>query len=158
VIEIQENWKEVDWLSIVNLYESVNWSTYSNDPDSLLKAFENSTFIAIAIAIAIDEGEGEGKDGDENKVCGLVRSLSDDVSIHYLQDILIHPSYQKRGIGRMLFNKALARFEHVRTHMLLTDNEEKQISFYESLGYSRINTLKDIPLNAFVKMKGVSLS
>lgn len=42
--------------------------------------------------------------------------------------------------------------------MILTDDEEKQLRFYESLGYKNTKNLSDIPLNAFVKMKGAELS
>ena len=137
----------VEWQEIVTLYESVNWQAYTQDPLSLREAFKNSTYICLAIDTK-----------EKDKVCGLVRCISDDVSIHYLQDVLINPSFQRRGIGRTLIEMALRRFEHVRTHLLLTDDEPKQIDFYESLGYARTNVLKKVPLNTFVKMKNVKLS
>lgn len=90
-------------------------------------------------------------EGDQ--VVGLVRSISDDVSIHYLQDIIIHPEWQRKGIGRMLFNAVLERYQHVRAHMLLTDDEEKQLKFYHSLGYENVKDFKGANLNSFVKFK-----
>ncbi len=92
------------------------------------------------------------------KVIGVSRSISDCVSIHYLQDILIHPDYQKKGIGKKLLQKALNYFDKVRTHMILTDNEERQKIFYESLGYKNLKDLTKIELNAYVKMIGIDLS
>lgn len=142
-MKLLENWKGIDFDKIIELYNSVNWSNYTNDPSSLKDAFNNSTYVILAVV--------------DNEVCGLARSISDDVSIHYLQDLLIKPKYQRRGIGRKLFDTVLERFSHVRTHMLLTDDEEKQIKFYQSLGYSNTRELGEVPLNAFVKMNGVSL-
>lgn len=142
-MELTTNWQEIDFKKIVDLYDSVAWSNYTNETNSLKKAFENSSYVVVAI-----------QDGN---VCGLARSISDDVSIHYLQDILINPKYQRKGIGRKLFSNVLKRFYHVRTHMLLTDDEEKQLKFYKSLGYSNTKELQDIQLNAFVQMKGVEL-
>ena len=142
-MKLLENWKGIDCDKIIELYNSVNWSNYTNDPSSLKDAFNNSTYVILAVV--------------DNEVCGLARSISDDVSIHYLQDLLIKPKYQRRGIGRKLFDTVLERFSHVRTHMLLTDDEEKQIKFYQSLGYSNTRELGEVPLNAFVKMNGVSL-
>ena len=144
-MKIISNWKEYDFSRIVDLYDSVGWSNYTDDKKSLLEAFQNSTFIACAV-------------DEEERLLGVVRSISDDVSIHYLQDILVNPNFHRNGIGRALFDSALERFKHVRTHMLLTDDEEKQLKFYESLGYKNTKDLKDIPLNTFVKMNGLELS
>ena len=80
-------------------------------------AIQNSTYVLTAWS-------GE-------KVIGLARCMSDDVSIFYLQDILIHPEYQRQGVGRKLLLKCLERFEHVRMKVLLTDDEEQQRMFYE---------------------------
>ncbi len=144
MMNIVEDWKSVDFNKIIELYNSVNWSVYTESPKSLEEAFKNSTYVLIAI------------EGD--KVVGLSRSISDNVSIHYLQDILVSPSFQKKGVGRKLLSKVLEHFENVRTHMILTDDEEKQLRFYESLGYRNIKELKNIPLNTFVKMRNVELS
>ena len=143
-MEILENWRSLDFQKIIDLYSSVGWSNYTNDPEALKKAFNNSTYIAFSL--------------EESQLTGLIRCISDDISIHYLQDILVHPDFQRGGVGRALFNNALNRFEHVRTHMLLTDDEPKQREFYESLGYKNIKDLRTIKLNSFVMMKGAELS
>ena len=143
-MEILSDWEQVQFEKIVNIYNAVGWQAYTKDIESLKKAFEKSTYVLIAM---IDE-----------HVVGIARSISDEVSIHYLQDILVHPEFQKKGIGRKLLNLMLERFENVRTHMILTDDEEKQLKFYESLGYKNTRGLKEVPLNSFVKMKGVELS
>jgi hypothetical protein len=41
--------------------------------------------------------------------------------------------------------------------MLLTDNQEKQLRFYESLGFKNTRHLSKVVMNAFVQMKGVRL-
>tara|TARA_Y100000590_G_C15136973_1_gene794689 strand:- start:92 stop:523 length:432 start_codon:yes stop_codon:yes gene_type:complete len=142
-MEILSDWKKIQFEEILDLYNAVGWEAYTQNPESLERAFSNSTYVIIA---RVDEC-----------VVGLARSISDEVSIHYLQDILVHPEFQKKGIGRKLLNLMLERFENVRTHMILTDDEEKQLKFYESLGYKNTRGLKKVPLNTFVKMKGVEL-
>jgi len=126
---------------ILRLYESVNWTNYTKDPASLIKAIHNSTYIVVC--------------GKNNKLIGLARSLSDDNSIHYLQDILVDPEFQYQGIGRELLNRCLKRFEHVRSHVLLTDDEDKQRLFYESLGYKNIKHIDNLSLNCYVRMPGI---
>ena len=143
-LEFVENWENVPFEKILELYRIVNWSNYSDDPESLKKAFEYSTSVTIAM--------------EDQEIVGLVRSISDKVSIHYLQDILVHPDHQRKGIGRKLFERTLDRYKEVRTHMLLTDDEEKQRAFYESLGFKNTGDLKDVVLNSFIKMKDVKLS
>ncbi len=135
--------ENVSFDAILALYNSVGWSAYTNKPDSLREALNNSTYIVICM--------------DEEELVGLARSISDDVSIHYLQDILVNPLYHRKGIGRKLLEKCLLRFEHVRTHMILTDNEKKQKIFYESLGFKNCSELKETALNTFVRMRGVDL-
>lgn len=144
-MHISENWRELDFSKIIKLYNLVGWEAYTSDVNSLKKAFENSTCVLVAL-------------DDSGRVLGLARSISDDTAIHYLQNILVDPDFQRNGVGRKLLNAALGRFKHVRTHMILTDDEEKQVRFYESLGYKNTKDLKEIPLNAFVKMSGVELS
>ena len=130
--------------NILELYNSVSWSNYTDEPEELMKAVLNSSFVVTACI--------------ENKIIGLARSISDDYSIHYLQDVLVRPEYHKKGIGRKLLNKCLERFKHVKTHVILTDDEEKQKKFYESMGYKNTKPLKKIPLNCYVKMNNIDLS
>ena len=143
-MEIITSWESRNFQEIIDLYNSVEWTAYTDNPENLKNAFENTDLVLLAI--------------EENGLIGLSRSLSDGVSIHYLQDILVHPDFQKKGVGRALLEKALDYYTDVRTHMILTDNEEKQIKFYESLGYKNTKDLRKMPLNSFVKIKGLELS
>jgi len=103
------------------LYDSVGWSSYTDQPDLLAKAHSNSDFLVYAY--------------DENQeLIGLARAISDDATICYLQDILVRPSAQRTGTGRELFSAVRKRFEHLRQFVLITDDEPKQRAFYESMG------------------------
>ena len=86
---------------------------------------------------------------EENTLVALVRCISDDASIMYLQDVLVRPQYQKQGIGRILVQKSLDRYSHVRQKLLLTDNRPEQLRFYASMGYKNTNEYNT--LNAFVR-------
>ena len=89
---------------------------------------------------------------------GLARAVSDDATIAYIQDILVHPDYQGKGIGKALVSSILNRYAHVRQKVLLTDDRPEQIHFYNTLGFSNTRSLIDTPLNAFVMIDGVTLS
>ena len=86
---------------------------------------------------------------------GLARGLSDDSAVFFLQDILVKPKFQRKGIGKKLLENCLERFKHVRSRILLTDDAQAQKIFYESLGFKNIKDLNKFKLNTFVMFDGM---
>lgn len=125
------------------LYTSVGWSAYTADMEALARAVSNSTYVV--------EARSHGR------LVGLARGMSDDISIFYLQDILVQPEWQHQGVGRALLAKCLDRFSHVRQKVLLTDGLPAQHRFYESLGYSDTRRITDVDLHAFIRIEGLDL-
>lgn len=123
-------------LGLNELYDSVGWSTYTKDPIKLADAVNASLYVVTA--------------HDENKLVGLARVVGDGLTIIYLQDILVAPDYQRRGIGHELFARVFEPYENVRQKVLMTDNDPAQLSFYKSMGFKQTGEL-DFPLNTFVK-------
>lgn len=106
---------------ILSLYDSVGWSAYTDDPEVLIQALSNSTFAVYAY-------------DQQQQLAGLIRVISDNATICYVQDILVRPSAQRSGIGRALFDAVLKKFQHVRQLVLITDDMPQQRAFYESMG------------------------
>ncbi|MEM7341902.1 MAG: GNAT family N-acetyltransferase [Actinomycetota bacterium] len=127
---------------LVALYESVNWLRYSSDPDGLARAVDRSTYVVTARDL-------------DGELIGLARCLSDDVSIMYLQDVLVAPGHQRRGIGRFLVMVCLQKFDHVRQKVLLTDDEPGQLAFYTSLGFENLRDFGPPTVNAFVQFRAL---
>lgn len=117
------------------LYAAVGWQAYARDPAQLLRAIEQSTYVAV---IRHDDG-----------LLGLVRAMSDDVSILYVQDLLVHPNRQGQGFGRQLLRHVLDRFSHVRQKVLLTDDEARQHRLYASEGFADVSGIDR--LHAFAR-------
>lgn len=134
---------EVGTEELLSLYSSVGWDAYTADPEGLAAAVANSTIVVEARSA-----------GD---LIGLARGMSDDVSIFYLQDILVRPDWQHQGIGRKLLGECLDRFAHVRQKVLLTDGSPGQHRFYEAMGYTDVATISRPTLHAFVRMEGLDL-
>lgn len=122
---------------LVALYDSVGWAAYTVDPERLHLAVSRSLRVVCA-------REGE-------KLVGLARVVGDGLTIIYLQDILVHPDHQRRGIGAELMKEALRPFSDVRQQVLLTDAEPRQREFYEALGFKEIRDVADAQLRAFVR-------
>ncbi len=128
--------KQLPLDKILDLYDSHAWSAYTKEPIQLEKAIQNAHFVVSA--------------WDGEILVGLARAISDDVSIFYLQDILVLPDYEGQGIGQALCRKCLERYEHVRQKVLMTDNDPRVLSFYQQMGYTDIGELED--LNVFVRL------
>ena len=73
---------------LLTLYDSVGWSAYTCEPDRLERAVTSSLSVFTA--------------WDGPHLAGLVRAVGDGETILYIQDLLVRPSYQRRGIGRHL--------------------------------------------------------
>lgn len=123
------------------LYSSVGWAAYTADIEGLAKAIANSTYVV------------EARVGGH--LVGLARGMSDDVSIFYLQDILVRPDWQHQGVGRALLANCLERFSHVRQKVLLTDDLPAQHRFYEALGYTDTRHVTNVSLHTFVRVEGL---
>ena len=136
--------ESVDVDSLCALYNSVGWSTYTRDIDGLLAAIDGSDFLVIA--------------QEHGTLIGLARAISDDASVVYIQDILVLPSHQGRGVGKGLVGAILERYRHVRQKVLLTDDRPEQIHFYASLGFKNTRDLVETRLNAFVIIEGAELA
>lgn len=122
---------------LADLYDAVGWSAYTRDPARLAAAVSAS----LSVVTAREDGE----------LIGLARLVGDGLTIVYLQDILIRPAHQRRGIGRQLFQRALAPYGDVRQKVLITDDESSQRAFYESMGYTETGDL-EYPIRTFVQL------
>lgn len=122
---------------VARLYDTVGWTAYTREAETIRAGLRGASFVAAAFA-------GE-------RLVGLVRAVSDDATVCYVQDVLVDPEFQRSGVGRALMAEVAARYAHVRQHVLLTDDEPGQRAFYESLGYAEIRDFGAGTLRAFVR-------
>ncbi|WP_419775316.1 GNAT family N-acetyltransferase [Ignavigranum ruoffiae] len=111
--------------SVVNLYGDVFWSAYTSNPEQLENALNNSLKIWTA--------------WEDSLLIGLARVVGDGCTIIYIQDILVLEAYQGRGLGSHFLEMILEEYQDVRQIILLTDDTEKTISFYEKKGLKQVN-------------------
>ena len=133
-MEIRE-YKAYNEAEILSLYTSVGWTAYTDYPEVLRKGFENSLLILAAY-------EGE-------QLLGIIRVVGDGHTIVYIQDILVFPEHQRKGVGSGLMHAILDRYWHVRQINLAADDTPKTIAFYESMGFKR---MPDIGCCGFMKV------
>ena len=112
---------------ILSLYASVGWTAYTEHPQVLRQGFAHSLLILGAY-------EGE-------TLLGLVRAVGDGATIVFVQDLLVRPEHQRKGIGSALLQAILDRYPQVRQIELATDNTEKTKAFYHSMGFREMGEI-----------------
>ena len=111
---------------VLHLYQAVGWTNYTNQPQMLAQALTHSLAIYLA------------RDGE--KIVGLVRLIGDGFSSVFVQDLIVLPTYQRQGIGSTLMNQALSDYKDIYQIQLATDESEKTLAFYRSLGFETLST------------------
>ncbi|MEL7626850.1 MAG: GNAT family N-acetyltransferase [Anaerolineaceae bacterium] len=122
--------KEFQPHQVFDLYESVGWTAYTKDLPKLLRALEKSPLLISAW------------DGEE--LVGLIRALTDGETIAYIQDILVKPAYQGKGIGDELMSRLLKELTCIRQIALMTDAgaaNSRLHAWYESHGFTSYESI-----------------
>ncbi|WP_247929002.1 GNAT family N-acetyltransferase [Streptococcus mitis] len=111
---------------VLHLYQAVGWTNYTHQPEMLEQALSHSLVIYVAL------------DGDA--VVGLIRLVGDGFSSVFVQDLIVLPSYQRQGIGSSLMKEALEDYKDAYQVQLVTDQTERTLGFYRSMGFETLST------------------
>ena len=111
---------------VLHLYQAVGWTNYTNQPQMLKQALSHSLATYLA------------RDGEE--IVGLVRLVGDGFSSVFVQDLIVLPSYQRQGIGSALMKEALEDYKDAYQVQLVTDQTERTLGFYRSMGFEILST------------------
>ena len=111
---------------VLHLYQAVGWTNYTHQPEMLEQALSHSLAIYVALY------------GDA--VVGLIRLVGDGFSSVLVQDLIVLPSYQRQGIGSSLMKQALENFKEAYQVQLVTEQTERTLGFYRSMGFEVLST------------------
>ena len=111
---------------VLHLYQAVGWTNYTDQSEMLEQALSHSLVIYVAL------------DGDT--VVGLVRLVGDGFSSIFVQDLIVLPIYQRKGIGSALMKEALEAYKDVYQVQLVTEQTERTLGFYRSMGFETLST------------------
>jgi GNAT superfamily N-acetyltransferase len=104
---------------IVSLYEANGWSS-AKKPELQL-ALLNFHYLVSA--------------WDEERLIGIGNAISDGFLVVYYPHLLVHPDYQKQGIGKKILKRLKQRYEGFYQQILVA--ESTAIAFYEKCGFTR---------------------
>ena len=111
---------------VLHFYQAVGWTNYTHQPEMLEQALSHSLAIYVAL--------------DDDTVVGLIRLVGDGFSSVFVQDLIVLPTYQRQGIGSNLMKEALADYNDAYQVQLATEQTEKNLGFYRSLGFETLST------------------
>ena len=111
---------------VLHLYQAVGWTNYTNQPQMLEQALPHSLVVYLAF--------------DGEKIVGLIRLVGDGFSSVFVQDLIVLPSYQRQGIGSLLMKEALKDYKDAYQVQLVTEETERTLGFYRSMGFEILST------------------
>ena len=119
---------------VLALYDAVGWTAYTRDPDKLARSLAGSHLVLTAW-------------DDDGGLVGLARTVSDGESVCYIQDILVHPAFQRRGVACALMEEIQGRYRHCMFLALSTDaggtaDAARSHPFYRALGFQPHDDLR----------------
>ncbi|MDO4916623.1 MAG: GNAT family N-acetyltransferase [Rothia sp. (in: high G+C Gram-positive bacteria)] len=129
---------------LLELYKCVGWTSYTKDPEQLLQMVQNSQLVWAAF---------DSQNTTDDQLVGLIRVVGDGVTIAYIQDLLVLPTYQKNGIGQQLLTKTLTDLSKIRQLYISTDTSKSNqyvIDFYMKNGFQPMNEWGCITLARFL--------
>ncbi len=108
----------IDSAAVIALYAAVDWPWVNRQPAFL------TTVLATAPAVGAWDG---------TRLVGFARAVTDGYFRAYIEDVAIHPAYQRRGIGRRLLTELLTHLAHIDTISLFCQAD--LAPFYTDLGF-----------------------
>lgn len=121
MIKLHENKLDLD--TYLNLRAAVGWKKL--DTEQAIMALKNSIYTLTATI--------------DGKTVAMARMVGDGAVICYIQDLVVHPSYQKLGVGQVLMEKLVGHANEIKIQgtelMLCLMCAKGREGFYEKYGF-----------------------
>ena len=110
--------EKVSVKALADLRESVGWNRMDREYQNPLM----TSYYHIAVY-------------EKEKLIGYIDSVSNGVTDAYIQDLMVCPDHQGKGIGTDLMNKMIEYLKEKRIYMISVVYEERLKPFYERFGF-----------------------
>ena len=114
--------EKVDVKELCDLRQAVGWNRMEKElSNPRLQSFYH---------ISVYESEDLGQ-----KLVGFVNCVSNGVTDAYIQDLMVHPDFQGKGIGTELMNKMIEHLKEDGIYMISVLYDEELKDFYSRFGF-----------------------
>ena len=72
---------------------------------------------------------------DEDNLVGFIDCISNGVTDAYIQDLIVHPDFQGKGLGSELMNKMIEYLKKAGIYMISVLYDEDLKDFYARFGF-----------------------
>ena len=110
--------KNISKAKLQDLFLSNKWDS-GNYPDKLQKALKGSHHVVTAW------------DGD--KLIGLMNALYDGIMNVFFLYLIVHPDYQKKGVGQKMVESMLREYKDYARKMVIAYDEA--LEFFQKCGF-----------------------
>jgi ribosomal protein S18 acetylase RimI-like enzyme len=121
-LSIKNDCAQMDWDELAALFQAVGWIGHTKE--KLKPAFLASQYISLAYI--------------DDRLVGCGRAISDWIFYATIYDVVVHPNFQRQGIGKAIMTDLLHQLKEIPVVQLTatTGNEP----FYYKLGLRKHKT------------------
>nr|YP_010903404.1 hypothetical protein REP88_pgp171 [Hypnea cryptica]WCH55857.1 hypothetical protein [Hypnea cryptica] len=115
--------KNINLYELEQLCDAVGWV---RRPLKKVKAAIDHSFITICLFY---------KEDRYKKLIGFARATSDAVFHATIWDVVIHPDFQGKGLGKILMNQLIAELRYADISTITLFADPHVVSFYHNVGF-----------------------
>ncbi len=104
--------------ALLDLREAVGWNRMEKE--------YNNPLMTSYYHVAVYENE---------ELVGYIDCVSNGVTDAYIQDLMVRPDYQGKGVGTELMNKMIKYLKEQRIYIISVVFEERLKPFYDRFGF-----------------------
>ena len=120
-MELQINLSDqIEDEEVLAIYKANKWSS-AEKPTQLLPALRNSHSLVTARI--------------SGNLVGIGNAISDGYLVVYYPHVLVHPQYQRKGIGKKMIEAMQNKYSGFHQQMLTADGDA--IEFYKAIGFTK---------------------
>ena len=117
------NSKNIDLYALEQLCDTVGWV---RRPLKKVKITIENSFLTITLSY---------QNNKENKLIAFARATSDNTFNATIWDVVVHPEFQKKGLGRILINEIIKQLRSYDINTITLFADPQVLDFYKNLGF-----------------------
>jgi N-acetylglutamate synthase-like GNAT family acetyltransferase len=128
-IKLNPNLDLIDWKRVTKIFQLVEWG--ERKPEEVERAFRKGSVVCFV--------------EEQDEIIAFGRTIDDGQYCALLVDIVVHPDYQKQGLGKTIVNKLVEQLKGY-SFITLTAAPDKE-AFYQKIGWQKQKSAYILPKN-----------